>query len=149
MTLRDLIESTSYKCTFNHLYKIYYKGKKYTKDQLIEADMEYKKICDNLISQPLNPNESYKIYITQAHSDSNVLDVCILDKSKDEMLPVDIFKHLKLVDMEIYEALKLKSHQSLACILHFIFGKYVITKIQNKGNRKNLWSPKWKFEEEK
>ena len=36
------------------------------------------------------------------------------------MLPVDSFEYSHLIDMEIYEALKLKKHESLAYILYYI-----------------------------
>lgn len=120
MTLRELIDTASYKKAFNYLYKAYYKDKRMSKDQIVEIDLGYSRACEYLSSISKNIQDNFKIYITQPQSDSKVVDVCVLDELHDEIMLIDNFKWDALIDMEIYEALKIKNHECLAHILYAI-----------------------------
>jgi len=120
MTLRELINTASYKKAFNYLYKTYYKDKKLSKDQIIEIDLSYSRFCEFLISTSESIQDNFKIYITQPQAAAKVVDVCILDEPHDEIMTIDHFKSDALIDMEIYEALKLESYECLAHILYAI-----------------------------
>ena len=120
MTLRELIDTASYKKAFNYLYKTYYKDKEMPKDQIIEIDLGYSRVCQYLSSVSKSVQDNFKIYITQAQADSKVVDVCALDEVHDEIMTIDNFKWDVLIDMEIHEALKLKDYECLAHVLYAI-----------------------------
>jgi len=88
MTLRDLISSCTFKKTFNELYKNYFKGS-LKNDEIQKLDLRYYKFFEYLKSLPENKTSSNKIYVTHTSGDDFVVDVCFLDKNKDELFALD------------------------------------------------------------
>ena len=116
MTLRDLLTSTSYKSIFNFLYKKFYQGKNHSKSEIIERDLAYSKVVNTLISLPPKPKANFKIYLASIGSNCDI-DVCILDEIEDELFSLDFVPWGDIIDMEIFNTVKVSRPESLAYIL--------------------------------
>jgi hypothetical protein len=119
MTLRDLISNCTFKKTFNELYKNYFKGS-LKNDEIQKLDLRYYKFFEYLKSLPENKTSSNKIYVTHTSGDDFVVDVCFLDKNKDELFALDFINWDDIIDLEVYRTFKITDEECLAHILHEI-----------------------------
>ena len=117
MTLRDLISNCTFKKTFNELYKNYFKGS-LKNNEIQKLDLRYYKFFEYLKSLPENKISSNKIYVTHTSGDDFVVDVCFLDKYKDELFALDFVDWGDIIDLEVYRTFKITDEECLAHILH-------------------------------
>lgn len=119
MTLRDLLFNCTFKKTFNKLYKFYLKDS-FKKEQIQKFDLRYYKFFEYLKSLPKNKISSDKIYVTHTSGEDFVVDVCFLDKHKDELFALDFIDWGDIIDLEIYRTFQMSDEECLAHILHEI-----------------------------
>jgi hypothetical protein len=119
MTLRDLISNCTFKKTFNELYKSYFKGC-LKNDEIQKLDLRYYKFFEYLKSLPENKTSSDKIYVTHTSGEDFVIDVCFLDKHKDELFALDFVDWDDIIDLEVYRTFQISDEECLAHILHEI-----------------------------
>lgn len=119
MTLRDLISSCTFKKTFNELYKSYFKNC-LTNDEIQKLDLRYYKFFEYLKSLPESKTSSDKIYVTHTSGEDFVIDVCFLDKHKDELFALDFVDWDDIIDLEVYRTFQISDEECLAHILHEI-----------------------------
>lgn len=119
MTLRDLISNCTFKKTFNELYKSYLKGC-LKNDEIQKLDLRYYKFFEYLKSLPENKTSSDKIYVTHTSGEDFVIDVCFLDKHKDELFALDFVDWDDIIDLEVYRTFQISDEECLAHILHEI-----------------------------
>ena len=115
-TLRDLLTETSYKAVFNCLYKNFYQNKDYSKSDIVERDLAYHKVVKSLIRLPSNPKPNLKIYLASIGADCDI-DVCLLDEIEDSLFSLDFVAWEDIIDMEIFNTVKISYAESLAYIL--------------------------------
>tara|TARA_X000001036_G_C20667240_1_gene801146 strand:- start:449 stop:898 length:450 start_codon:yes stop_codon:yes gene_type:complete len=123
MTLRDLLVKSSYKKTFNQIYKLYLKGSR-NKDQISKIDVLYYGFVEMLKTLPKSigdlDGKGNKIYVTHTSGDEPVVDVCLFDKNKDELFALDFIDWNDIIDLEIYKTFQSSDEECLAHILHEI-----------------------------
>jgi len=119
MTLRDLLSICTFKKTFNELYKSYFKGS-LKNDEIQKLDVRYYKFFEYLKSLPENKTSSDKIYVTHTSGEDFVIDVCFLDKHKDELFALDFVDWDDIIDLEVYRTFQISNEECLAHILHEI-----------------------------
>tara|TARA_R110000824_G_scaffold54248_8_gene149727 strand:- start:1503 stop:1979 length:477 start_codon:yes stop_codon:yes gene_type:complete len=118
MTLRKLIQTSSYSSTFNVLRSHYYPDEK--EEKLVHYSVAYRKVSEELISLPFTSKSDFKIYITEKEDPlegEKYIDVCLYDEGKDELYGIDLTSWIELIDMEIYKATEMNNPTSLAHIL--------------------------------
>ena len=123
MTLRDLLVKSSYKKTFNQIYKLYLKDSR-NKDQISKIDVLYYGFFEMLKALPKSigdlDGKGNKIYVTHTSGDEPVVDVCFFDKNKDELFALDFIDWNDIIDLEIYKTFQSSDEECLAHILHEI-----------------------------
>ena len=116
MTLRDLLNKSSFKSVFNKIHKIYYKNNK--EDELEKVSYNYRKVFDLLCQKPKNQNEDWRIYITEKEEDGDkYIDVCYYNELDDEIYAIDFVSWSELIDLEIYLCVDMDDITTLAHIL--------------------------------
>lgn len=119
MTLRDLLIKCSYKKTFNQIYKFYLKGQ-YEDSEITEFDCLYYNLFKKLISLPEKLDPNSKIYLANINGEEPEIDVCFLDKNKDELFAMDFIDWGDIIDLEIYTTFESTDEEYLAHILYEI-----------------------------
>jgi len=141
MTLRELIQRTSFKSCFNVIYKNHYKA--YPVDKIMQYSQKFGDIFNKLLKLKINKNDNLKIFITEreeitfeGEEAEKVTDVCILDEEKDELSAMDFISWEDLIDLEVFNAINLPNEEVLAAILWEItfwgFDEETIQKEKNK-----------------
>tara|TARA_Y100000310_G_scaffold136153_1_gene135045 strand:+ start:685 stop:1152 length:468 start_codon:yes stop_codon:yes gene_type:complete len=118
MTLRKLIQTSSYSSAFNILRSHYYPDE--ANEKLVEYSVAYRKVCEELMNLPFTSGSDFKIYITEKEDSlegEKYIDVCLYDEENDELYGIDLTSWDELIDMEIYKATKMDNPTSLAHIL--------------------------------
>jgi hypothetical protein len=118
MTLRKLINKSSYKSVFNILYQEYYKEKE--DEEVSHIDLSYLGVWKELIKKDLNLNKDYKIYITEKEDGfdgGKYIDVCLYSVVEEELYAMDTTLWSEMIDMEVYKAVKMDDTKALAHIL--------------------------------
>jgi hypothetical protein len=122
MTISSLLKNANYKEVFNHLYKTYYRDKKYHHERLMDIDASYHMVFEKLKAakkQENNDLSNYKLYIANIpDSDLKDIDICLYDEENDELFALDFLNWYQLLDLEIYKTLKMKDFEILA---HFLW----------------------------
>ena len=122
MTIADLLKTSNYKQIFNHLYKVYYRDKRYNTERLMDIDASYHVVFEKLKAATIPENNdlsNYKLHISNIpDSDLKDIDICLYDEEKDELFSIDFLDWYKLLDLEIYKTLKIKDFEILA---HFLW----------------------------
>ena len=119
MTLRDLLLKCTYKKSFNQIYKIYLKGE-YEDSEVIKFDSLYYTVFQKLTSLPKKPNSNNKIYLAYIAGGEREVDVCFLDKNKDELFAMDFIEWGDIIDLEVYTTFQALDEEYLAHILYEI-----------------------------
>ena len=117
MTLRELINSNSYKSVFNFLYKTYYKDR--PKEEVTEIDLSYLGVWKELIKKDLNLKKDYKILIREVEDEfveAVYIDVCLMDDS-GETFAIDFVLWGDLIDATVAYETELPESEMLAHIL--------------------------------
>jgi len=143
-TLRDLLIQCDYKFVFNSIYKKFYQSEKYTNSQIVEYDLRYSKVVKELLSLPKNPKENLKIYLASVGLGNIDIDVCLFDEVEDELFSFDFVSWKDIIDIEIFNTVKMTQADTLAYILWEItfwgFSEKEIQKqskkIQDESNEK-------------
>ena len=100
MTLRELIQQSSFKPVFNSLYRNYYKN--FSDDEINQYSLSYSKVYDFLRNLKPTGNLNYKIYISEREEinfkdeePEKFVDVGLYDEKKDEVLKTidDMVEH--------------------------------------------------------
>lgn len=125
MTLRDLIEKVPFKSMFNHLYKEYYKHENLKDSEIIELTIWHGKIYKNLLDMPKKQTENYKIYVTQPVGTDKIIDVCLFNEFKDELVPFNELEVSDVIDLEVYRALKMSNEECMAYIFRQIQKNFI------------------------
>lgn len=120
MTLRDLVQKVTFKSMFNHLYKEYYRDELLQDNQIIELTIEFSKIYKKIIKLPKSNIDIYKIYVTQPVGTDKIIDVCLYQESKDELIPFSELPIESIIDLEIFRALKMSDSECMAYIFRQI-----------------------------
>jgi len=118
MTLRKLIQTSSYSSAFNVLRRHYYPNEQ--DEKLIEYSVTYRRVCEELMDLPSPPKSNFKIYITEKEDSlegEKYIDVCLYDEENDELYGIDLTSWDELIDMEIYKATEMDNPTTLAHIL--------------------------------
>ena len=122
MTLREMLNKTSYKEVFNRLYRNHYKKK--PESEVHNYALEYNKVFNTLINLKFTGENKYKIYITEKEEiglgdDEPVkfTDVCLYDEKDDKLYSIDLIPWAELIDLEILDCLNLDNYDLLAEIL--------------------------------
>ncbi len=125
MTLRDLIKKVPFKSMFNHLYKEYYKHENLKDSEIIELTIWHGKIYKNLLDMPKKQKENYKIYVTQPVGTDKIIDVCLFNEFKDELIPFNELEVSDVIDLEVYRALKMSNEECMAYIFRQIQKNFI------------------------
>lgn len=120
MTLRELVQKVTFKSMFNHLYKNYYKDEGLKEHEIIELTIEHGKLYKKLLELPRSYMGIYKIYITQPVGTNRIIDVCLYQDKKDELIPFNELPLEDIIDLEIYRALKMSDSECMAYIFRQI-----------------------------
>lgn len=115
-TLRDLLTETSYKAVFNSLYKEFYQSKDYSKSDIVECDLAYHQVVKTLMALPSNPESNLKIYLASIGADCDI-DVCLFDEIEDSLFSLDFVAWEDIIDMEVFNSVKISYAESLSHIL--------------------------------
>ena len=122
MTISELLNITDYKKVFNYLYQVYYKDKRYQREDLMDVDASYNRVFEQLKKIKPSKNKDLnelKIYIaTIPDSELQNIDVCLYDEDKDELFSMDFVDWKDLINLEIYKTIKMENFQILA---HFLW----------------------------
>jgi hypothetical protein len=120
MTLRELAQKVTFKSMFNHLYREYYKDEHLSDHAIIELTINFSKIYKRLLELPKSYMDIYKIYVTQPIGTNKIIDVCLYEEDKDELIPFNDLDIEQVIDLEIYRALKLTDSECMAYIFRQI-----------------------------
>ena len=137
-TLRELIRTTPYKQTFNHIYSRYYKNKDYSVEDVMKADSAYLRIFEELPKLPEHDSNNLSIYLTKAQDkdDEEFVDVCLYNEETDELFAMDFVPWSELIDMPVVKAYKATDTECLSYILWEItFWGFSEQKIQEEADR--------------
>ena len=116
MTLRELLNKSSYKLVFNEIYKNYYFRLPVEKVTL--ADISYQRAYSELKGKPPHDDGGRNIHISQAGStEGSYIDVCFYDRTQDSFYSLDLFPWSELIDCPIDRATNLDDSAALAHIL--------------------------------
>lgn len=118
-TLRELIRTTPYKQTFNHIYSRHYKGKNYSVENIIKADSAYLRIFGELPNLPEHDPNNLSIYLTKTQDEDGeeFVDVCLYNEETDELFAMDFVPWSELIDMPVVKAYKATDTECLSYIL--------------------------------
>ena len=117
MTLRDLLNTVSYKSVFNFIYKEFLCKQNLERSEIMELDIEYHAYFMLLRNSSQKNSENNKIYIT--HIDDKI-DVCLFNEQNDEIFSLDSIDFKDIIDMEIYKAININDISTIAYILQAI-----------------------------
>lgn len=124
MTLRELLNKCFFKKVFNKIQFLYYKSEPTKNNRfLIEASYGYMKVYDSLSQKKKNPNNDWKIYITEkdylekGRIRSQYIDVCYFNNSEEKKYAIDFVPWDDLIDLEIHNCIKMDDTTTLAHIL--------------------------------
>lgn len=120
MTLRELAKKVRFKSMFNYLYKNFYKDEGLTESQIIELSIELNKIYKKLGELPKSNIDTYKIYITQPIGADTIIDVCLFEEGRDELVTFSELPIESIIDLEIFRALKMTDGECMAYIFRQI-----------------------------
>ena len=137
-TLMELIRTTPYKQTFNHIYSRHYKGKNYSVENIIKADSAYLRIFGELPNLPEHDPNNLSIYLTKAQDEDGeeFVDVCLYNEETDELFAMDFVPWSELIDMPVVKAYKATDTECLSYILWEItFWGFSQAKIQEEADR--------------
>ena len=137
MTLRELIQQSSFKPVFNSLYRNYYKN--FSDDEINQYSLSYSKVYDFLRNLKPTGNLNYKIYISEREEinfkdeePEKFVDVGLYDEKKDEVLAIDLTSWSEIIDLEIKDTLNLNKYDALGHILWEItFYGFTVEQINN------------------
>ena len=116
MTLRELINKSSYKSVFNILYRDYYKNR--DDEEVSYIDLAYLRAWNELIKKDLNLNKDFKIYITKVENEGDqYIDVNLYSVKEDQIYAMDLTLWSELIDMEVYKGYEIDNTEALAHIL--------------------------------
>ena len=121
MTFRELLNKCLFKSVFNKIRLLYYMDKSNT--FLMEASCGYRKAYDALCQKKKNPNNDWKIYLTEKEiypeecDGGKYIDVCYLNNEEDEIYSIDFVPWEDLIDLEIHNCAKMDDTTALAHIL--------------------------------
>tara|TARA_B100000214_G_C23964736_1_gene627119 strand:+ start:197 stop:601 length:405 start_codon:yes stop_codon:yes gene_type:complete len=113
MTLKQLINKSSYKSVFNLLYKWHLKNKK--KEEIVALDMKFLEAWNDLSSLQPIPESDLEIYLKKI--DSTEIDVCLRCISENSFYALDFFDWEKLIDLQINNNTSLSDKEVMASIL--------------------------------
>ena len=118
MTLRELINDCKYKKVFNSIYKNYYVNQPYSDSEIIEIDLSYEKIFNELKDLKQVKNVENEIYLVQAGFDGEEwIDVCLYNEKDDDIFAIDFLSWREIIDCAITSSIKLSKEETLAHIL--------------------------------
>ena len=120
MTLRELAKKVRFKSMFNYLYKNFYKDEGLTESQIIELSIELNKIYKKLGELPKSNIDTYKIYVTQPVGTDTIIDVCLFEEGRDELVAFSELSIESIIDLEIFRALKMTDGECMAYIFRQI-----------------------------
>lgn len=120
MTLRELAQKVTFKSMFNHLYREYYKDEHLKDHEIIELTINFSKIYRKLLDLPKSYMDIYKIYVTQPIGTNKIIDVCLYQEYKDDLIPFHELPLEDIIDLEIYRALKMSDSECMAYIFRQI-----------------------------
>lgn len=124
MTLRDLVQKVTFKSMFNYLYKNYYKDEGLTESEVIELTITHDKLYKKLLKLPKSYMDIYKIYVTQPVGADTIIDVCLYEEGRDELVSFSELPLESIIDLEIFRALKMTDGECMAYIFRQIQKKY-------------------------
>lgn len=120
MTLRELAKKVRFKSMFNYLYKNFYKDENLTENEITELSIQLNKIYKKLRELPKSNIGIYKIYVTQPIGANSIVDVCLYQESKDELVSFSDIPTESIIDLEIFRALKMTDGECMAYIFRQI-----------------------------
>jgi len=116
MTLRELAKKVRFKSMFNYLYKNFYKDEALTANQVTELSIELNRIYKKLRQLPKGDIDTYKIYVTQPVGADTIIDVCLFEEGRDELVTFSELPIESIIDLEIFRALKMTDGECMAYI---------------------------------
>ena len=116
MTLRELLNKSSYKLVFNEIYKNYYF--RLPVAQVTLVDISYQRAYTELKEKPPHDDGGRNIYITQiVNEEESFIDVCLYDTVEDSLYSLDFCPWSELIDCPIDRATEVDDSSALAHIL--------------------------------
>ena len=116
MTLRELLNKSSYKSVFNEIYKNYYF--RLPVEQVTLADISYQRVYTELKKKAPHDNGGCNIYITQTgKEEESYIDVLLYDTAEDSLYALDFCPWGQLIDCPIDKGVNIEDSTALAHIL--------------------------------
>tara|TARA_B000000557_G_scaffold264725_1_gene271293 strand:+ start:4204 stop:4650 length:447 start_codon:yes stop_codon:yes gene_type:complete len=120
MTLKELINSCSYKAVFNILHKHYFSD--WDTDRCRKMDVGFLSTWNELSNLNSSHQSDDKIYVINAEIDGSeeiLFDVCYFSEKEEELYSIDFINWSELINLEIVNEYNFDSDKEL--LAHILY----------------------------
>lgn len=118
MNFRSLVNKAKYKNVFNTIYKTHYLLKPYTQTEIVEIDLAYMNVFNDLKNLPAKHSSDLSLHLKDAEIDGEkYIAVNLYDKNENQPYALDFQPWSDLIDCEVKSYAKLTNDEIVAHLL--------------------------------
>ena len=135
MNFRSLLNKGKYKTIFNIIYKKHYLSGAHTEAQIVETDLAYMNVFNNLKKLPFKDSPKLELHLADAEIDGEkYIAVNIYDQDEDQLYALDFQPWSDLIDCEVKSHSKLTDDEIVSHLLwEFTFWGFSEEKIAEQA----------------